>query len=75
MRSGPDGERRRCTRLQHGVNNSTDLRASELTVHLLEARLARNRGGGMAMKRAEVPGNLELLVDVDLLVTEDWKDR
>jgi hypothetical protein len=29
----------------------------------------------MAVKRAEVPGNLELLVDVDLLVTEDWKDR
>jgi hypothetical protein len=42
-----------------------------LTVYLLQAGLTRNRGRRMLVEGAEVPSQLELLVDVDLLVTED----
>jgi hypothetical protein len=40
-------------------------------MNFLKARLTRNRSGGMLVKWTEVSSELELLMNVDLLVTED----
>jgi hypothetical protein len=41
-------------------------------MNLLQARLAGNRRRRVLVERAEVTGELELLVDVDLLIPEDY---
>jgi len=34
---------------------------------------ARDRGGSMLVKRTEMASKIKLFVDVDFLITEDWK--
>lgn len=43
-----------------------------LTVHFFQARLSRDRGGRMLVKRTPVAAQLKLLADANFLVTEDW---
>ena len=43
-----------------------------LTVHFLKPGLSRDTSGGVLVQRTKVTSKLELLMDVDLLVAEDW---
>lgn len=46
-----------------------------LTMDFFQTRLARNGGRCVLMKRTEVPRELQLFMDADLLIAEDYRNR
>lgn len=44
-------------------------------MHLLKPRLLGDGRGGMLVQWAEVPRELELLMNIDILVTEDYQQQ
>ena len=76
MQRSRDGEMHRYRRLQ--VNYQFPVNDTELmvrTMDLFKARLTRNRRRCVLVQGAPVTSEIELLVDVDLLVSEDFQEK
>lgn len=70
---GPDGEKNRCIRLYYELKLliGCGSRHRIHTMNFLQARLSRHRSRGMLVQRPEMAGKIQLLVNIDLLITED----